>query len=398
MTSTSVPPARDPGAWMRFFGIAAGLMIPLFLVRLVVDSSVRMVYPFLPQFAAGARLSIADYGWLISLRSWIGFLSPVMGIAADRYGQRTVMAFGLATLTLGFIGLLTLSGWWVAAPMLLLGIASSAFIPTQQAFVSDQALFARRARALAAVDISFSLTGMLLVPLMGWMIDAIDWRAPFAVLAALSALAIPVISFRLPPGRHTRLTGEARPALKTVLTRPNVVAMLIATVLVFFGFSSFITTWSVWLNAAFGFSAADVGGVATTIGFAELAGVILGGLFIDRIGKRRGMMIGLAAAAAVTAVWVALQNDLGAARIALIALGGLLEYTFIAMFPVVAEQAPEARATMFSIVSLGASIGLALGSPVAIVLFQSVGLVGVGSAMITALIAALALSRFRLID
>jgi predicted MFS family arabinose efflux permease len=210
---------------MRFFGIAAGLMIPLFLVRLVMDSSVRMVYPFLPQFAAGAHLSIADYGWMISLRSWIGFLSPVMGIAADRYGQRAVMVFGLAALTLGFIGLLTLSGWWVAAPMLLLGIASSAFIPTQQAFVSDQAVFARRARALAAVDISFSLTGMLLVPLMGWMIDTIDWRAPFAVLAALSALAIPVIAFRLPAGRHTRLAGESRPALKTVLTRPNVLAM-----------------------------------------------------------------------------------------------------------------------------------------------------------------------------
>ena len=106
----------------------------------------------------------------------------------------------------------------------------------------------------------------------------------------------------------------------------------------------------------------------------------------------------LAAAAAVTVVWVALQADLGAARIALIALGGLLEYTFIAMFPVVAEQAPEARATMFSIVSLGASIGLALGSPVAIYLFQSVGLIGVGGSMLIALIAALMLTRFQLID
>ena len=398
MTSHDSTQSQHSGAWMRFFGISAGLMIPLFLVRLVMDSSVRMVYPFLPQFAAGAQLSIADYGWLISLRSWIGFLSPVMGIAADRFGQRAVMVFGLAALTLGFIGLLTLTGWWVAAPMLLLGIASSAFIPTQQAFVSDQAAFARRARALAAVDISFSLTGMLLVPLMGWMIDTIDWRAPFAALAALSALAIPVIAFRLPAGRHTRMAGEARPALRAILTRPNVVAMLMVTVLVFFGFSSFITTWSVWLNTAFAFTAADVGGVATTIGLAELGGVILGGLFIDRIGKRRGMMIGLAAAAAVTVVWVALQADLGAARIALIALGGLLEYTFIAMFPVVAEQAPEARATMFSIVSLGASIGLALGSPVAIYLFQSVGLIGVGGSMLIALIAALMLTRFQLID
>jgi len=68
------------------------------------------------------------------------------------------------------------------------------------------------------------------------------------------------------------------------------------------------------------------------------------------------------------------------------------------MFPVVAEQAPEARATMFSIVSLGASIGLALGSPVAIYLFQSVGLIGVGGSMLIALIAALMLTRFQLID
>jgi MFS family permease len=121
-------------------------------------------------------------------------------------------------------------------------------------------------------------------------------------------------------------------------------------------------------------------------------------LFIDRIGKRRGMMIGLAVAAAITVAWMAFQTNLSASRIALIALGGLLEYTFIAMFPVVAEQAPEARATMFSIVSLGASVGLALGSPVAIALFQSVGLLGVGASMILALTTALALTRFRLID
>ena len=114
------------------------------------------------------------------------------------------------------------------------------------------------------------------------------------------------------------------------------------------------------------------------MGIAEAAGVVISGLFIDRIGKRRGMLIGLALSTLAVLAWLGLEINLTLGLVALVALSGLFEFTLVALFPVVAEQAPEARATMFALMSFGASIGIAVGSPVAIQLWESNGLTGVG--------------------
>ncbi len=383
------------GKWQRFFGISASLMIPLFLVRLVVDTAVRMVYPFLPQIAAGTQLSIAGFGWLISLRAWIGVAGPIFGVAADRFGPKAVMLFGLASLGLGFLGMFTLTGAWLTAPMVLLGLATSAFMPAQQAFVSNASTFERRGRSLAAVDVSFSVTGLAMLPLVGILIDEFDWRAPFIALCGLSLVAIPVLARLLPDHRHMPTTETPRTPIRILVTQPNVVALVAGTMLLFFGYSSFLTTWSVWLNSRFGFGPIEVGGVATLMGIAEAAGVVLSGLYIDRIGKRRGMLIGLALSTVAVLAWLGLQTNLTLGLIALVALSGLFEFTLVALFPVVAEQAPEARATMFALMSFGASIGMAVGSPVAIQLWESAGLTSVGITIAIALAVTAALTRWK---
>ena len=135
-----------------------------------------------------------------------------------------------------------------------------------------------------------------------------------------------------------------------------------------------MTIWGIWFSADFGLSAAALGLVATGIGLAELSGIVLSGLFIDRIGKHLGSQIGLLLTASVFMLLPLTQSSLFLAVLTLICLGGVLEFTTISLFSLYSEQAPEARAMVFSLTGLGLAVGLALGPPVTIVLWERASL------------------------
>jgi predicted MFS family arabinose efflux permease len=73
----------------------------------------------------------------------------------------------------------------------------------------------------------------------------------------------------------------------------------------------------------------------------------------------------------------------------LVFLGVVVEFTIVSLFPLYSEQAPEARATIFSLVGIGISIGLAVGAPITATLWQQVGLAAVCAVAIVSLFVAL---------
>jgi MFS transporter, DHA1 family, inner membrane transport protein len=356
-----------------FFGLGLGLIALVFITRLVVDTSFRMLYPFIPQMSSGLKVSITVFSWLLTIRSITGLLGPVIGTLADRYGRRKVMAMGLISQTLGMIGMAFATGWWSVLPMILTGIAVNSFVPAQQAYISDLAPFERRGRALASVDIAFAIAGIFMMPLVGWMIEAWGWRVPFLILSGLSVLAALVIWIRLPSA------GERSPAqmplgIWPVFRRRNVMAAVIVSMTYFVAVGIFMTFWSVWLSADYAFDAVALGLVATSIGVAELSGAILSGLFIDRIGKRRGSLIGIALATVVFLLIPLTAGNITWIRVILVIAGVLVEFGIVSLFPLYGEQAPEARATVFSLVALGNGIGLGLGPPLTVALWHWQGL------------------------
>jgi predicted MFS family arabinose efflux permease len=137
---------------------------------------------------------------------------------------------------------------------------------------------------------------------------------------------------------------------------------------------SFITIWGIWLNADFGLGAVTLGFVATAIGVAELLGSGSASLFIDRLGKRRGSQAGLLVTAALMLLLPLTQAHLTLAVPLLVIIGICVEFAVVSLVPLYSEQAPEARATVFSLVGLGISVGVAIASPITIMLWERSGL------------------------
>ena len=59
--------------------------------RLVINTGLRMAYPFLPAFARGLGVSLPAVAGLVSLRGFSGLLSPLFGPLSERYGRRPVV-------------------------------------------------------------------------------------------------------------------------------------------------------------------------------------------------------------------------------------------------------------------------------------------------------------------
>lgn len=390
--STSSAPSR----WQRIAGLSFAVAAPLFIVRLIVDASIRMVFPFLPQLATAAGLTVTAFGQIVAFRAWNGIAAPWLGRAVDRFGQRAVMLAGLLCLVAGLAGLFTLSGVWVALPMLLVGLASTAFIPAQQAFVTELAPLERRGRALAIVDAAFATSGLVLMPLLGVVIDQFGARASYALMGGLAVVGALIVAFLLPaPPRAHAVRGSA-PPFAAVIRQTTVQAMTFVLALLFTAYAGFNAVWGVWLNQRFGVEATRVGEIARDIAIAEVIAVIVAGLLVDRLGRRRCAIAGLVLVVVALGGWALRQDALPTATLALIAIGGLFEFTLVSAFTVVGDQAPDALGTMFSLASLGSSAGLALGPALALPLFEASGLPAVLGLVAGTLLLAAGLARWKL--
>lgn len=371
-----------------FFGIGVQFIITMFLIRLIAITSLRMVYPFIPQISAGLGLTAVGFSWLIFIRSMIGLSGPLFGLLADQQGRRKIMAFGLLAQSMGLVCVAFSWQWWTLGAIILLGIGVTAFLPVQLAYISDLVAYEKRGRAMATIDVSFAITGIVILPIVGWLIDAVGWRAPFLILSVPSLMAAAVIWFRFPTVEHYVHTGLPWSSILGVAVRPNVLASIAVGVLLFFASSSSMTIWGIWFSADFGLEAAALGLVATTISFAELGGIVLSALFIDRIGKRRGSQIGLLLTAIAFLLLPFTQFDLLAAILMLIGLGGVLEFTTISLFSLFSEQTPQTRAMTISLVSVGIATGMGLGSPISVTLWEHLGLWAVSVVSTTCLLLA----------
>lgn len=325
--------------------------------RAVHDIAVRMVYPFLPEIAAGLGISIAQAGLLVSLRNGVGVVAPAFGAMSDRVGHRRSAMLGLVVLGIGLLITGIASGLGLAAiGFILTGIGSAIFIPTLLAYVSDRVPFARRGRVTGAIEMTWGLAGMIGVPLVGVIITTIGWRAPF-ILLGLAAFGGAGLMLLLEESREQYILREA---LKLAALRRNhsAIAFIATWFLVFFAFENIQVGYAAWLETQFGLDTTQRGTVQILFGVFEIAASLSSALFLDRIGKKRGVTGGLIVVLFGYALLAILGSSalwLGLLAISVTFLG--FEFSVVSGVPIMGEQVPEARGTLIALALTAGSVG-----------------------------------------
>jgi predicted MFS family arabinose efflux permease len=283
-----------------------------------------------------------------------------------------------------------------SAAVLLTILGKYLFDPSMQAYIGDRVPYERRGTALAVTEAAWSLSFILGVPLMGYLIATYGWAAPFPLLVVLGLGTFAIIGWMIPrDGNAARRPGATSlKNVRAVLTNVPVLAGISIALWASAANELVNLIFGVWLEDSFGLKIAALAGASAVIGISELTGEGLVALTTDRLGKPRALVLGLSG----NALAALLLPIVGTTQVG--ALAGLFlfyitfEYVMVSHIPLMTEVMPGARATVLSFNLTGHSLGRMIGALLATFIYQRFGFLPVSLlAVIFNLFALLALAE-----
>jgi predicted MFS family arabinose efflux permease len=337
-------------------------------IRLVFNAANRLVYPFLTALSIGMHVGLADVTLAISISMATSALGPFIAPVADRYGRRTGMLLGLGIFTVGSALVTLFPTYWTFTLSLMLALlGNNVFLPAMQAYLSDRTPYERRGMVLGVTEMSWALSFILLIPLFGLIIPATNWHTPYAILTGLSLLSMLVI-FWLVPGDKVSTSGPKEnlfAGLRQVLTTRTALFMLGSGMAMLVANEVVNVVFGAWIEDSYNLQIAALGAASMVIGFSELGGEGLSTLLVDRLGKERSVMVGLAANCLVVFSLPLLGTSLVGAIVWLFLFYLTFEFAVTSVWPLVSEVLPAARATMLAVFIAALSLGRSVGSLIA---------------------------------
>ncbi|HEY61121.1 MAG TPA: MFS transporter [Anaerolineae bacterium] len=344
------------------------IQLPAFmLIRMVFNTTYRMVYPFLPIFSKALGVDISMLSLTITARSIIGAFGPFLGSLADRRGRKVGMLLGLSVYTVG-VTLVVFFPTFIAfaCALVLTTLGKYIFDPAMQAYLGDRVPYERRGFALAITEIGWSLSFIVGVPLSAFLIARFGWVSPFWMFLFFSGLMIGVISLiiRSDSRKANSQAGFIKNTREIFRYLPAILGLSIG---IFASAANEVVNlvFGIWLEDSFGLKLLALGGASAVIGFAELGGESLVGVFTDRIGKVRSVGIGLIMNSLAAIVLIFLGKSISGALLGLFLFYITFEFTLVASIPMMTEIVPETRATLMAFNVAALSLGRAIGASVA---------------------------------
>lgn len=358
----------------------------------VIGAEGFIVAGVLPQVASDLGTSLAACGQLITayaLAYAIG--SPVLAALFGKAPRKPMLVAALAAFAVAN----AIAAVSVNLPMLivgrvLLGLSAGLFIPTANAVAVQLVPPEMRGRAIATVIGGMTVAVALGAPIGTLIATQSTWRMPFAVVAAISAMASLALLIGM-PGKLPIGSASLRERL-ALATRPAILAALAVTL--FWSASTFVLfTYIAPVLNHFGIIGWQVSAAFFVFGVASAAGNVYGGTVVDRIGPARTLAAALVTLVAVFLAIAAAMNVASgpAAVVAILALTAVWGLAGWAFYPAqgarLVELAPEAPVVAFSLNSsalfFGQAGGALLGSAtVAVASVDDLGLVSAACALL----------------
>jgi DHA1 family inner membrane transport protein len=340
-------------------------------IRMVMNTTHRMVYPFLPVFGRGLGIDLSRLSLALTTRGLVGVLGPFLASIADSRGRKTGMLFGMALFSAG-VSLVVLYPSFPAFVLALIFTTLSKFTfdPAMQAYLGDRIAYRRRGLAMAVTELGWSFSFIVGVPLAGFLIARGGWMSPFPLLSILGLASLFGLVWMLP---RDQATGATRPSLwlnlRSVFTCKTAAAGLLVGMFISIANEVVNMVFGVWMEDSFGLRIAALGAASAVIGFSELGGETLVGALVDRLGKVRSVGIGLVLNCIAALALPVLGTNLPGALVGLFVFYLTFEFTLVSTLPLMTELLPASRATLMAANVASHSLGRAAGAFIAAPIF-----------------------------
>jgi predicted MFS family arabinose efflux permease len=251
----------------------------------------------LPVIAADMQISVAAAGQLVTVYALTYAVgSPVLAIIFNNFDRRTVLTLALSAFIAGNLMAVAAASFpLLMVSRMLMALGAGLCMPTALGVAVAIASPERQGRAIALVISGITVATVVGVPLGSLIGNHFGWRATFALVAVLGAIALAGLLFGLPRGlpRTTATLGQRL----AVARHGGVLVALATTMLWAIGGFTVFTYVSVPLRTL-GFDASEISFALLVFGVAAAIGNMLGGTLADRMGPVPTAAFGLAVMAA----------------------------------------------------------------------------------------------------
>lgn len=332
-------------------------------LRLVVNISIRMVYPFLPVFARVFNVSLTNISLGVTARSLVGVLAPLFAPIADQHGRKTgmIVGAGLMSLALGLVLIFpSYPSFLISLSLVFFGLFI--YLPAMQAYISDQIVYEKRGKVIALTELAWALSFILGMPLVAILIERYGWWSPYPLFTFLTVLGLIGIFLLVPnQPQPTKQKYNHIHAMLEIIRTPSALAALLMGLLFCVSNESVALMFGVWLEDSFGLKIAALGIASAVIGFAELGGEGLTAWLVDRLGKRRSVRIGLLLNCVFALLLPQIGTSVTGALVGLFLFYISFEFVVVSSLPLVSEVYPHRRATLMGLFLAAFSLGRAIG-------------------------------------
>jgi len=372
--------ASLPGRHSLILGLGAA-----FFCRIILNTAKRFVYPFAPELSRHLGASLTAVTSMIAMNQMSGILSLVFGPIGDRWGYRRMMLGALSVLAVGmWIGGIFSGYAAVFCAVILAGIAKSVFDPALLAYVGREIPFDRRGKAIGALEMSWAGSTLVGVPLIGALISAFGWRAPFLTLAICALLGIALVRRFLLSRRSSedlKASRHIRFPIVSLLAESKGLGILGLAFTASVANEMVFIIYGVWMETHFHLNLTALGLSTMVIGAAELGGEFLVAGLSDRLGLKRAVGFGVALTSLSYLALPLFSDHLAAALTGVFICFLIYEFSIVCTLSLATEVLPRSRGTLLSGFLAASAVGRMVGAMAGPVLWR---LKGIGGVSITA--------------
>jgi len=332
------------------------LSITVFLLDTLVSSWYMVLPLYLEDLGAGI-LEVGLCYTLINI-AWYGLQFPG-GLLSDRIGRKTSIVLSTFTFILCY-GVLSLVSTWLVATLAItfFWIFSGLESPSIKSMIAESVTTPRRPRAFATYSFLMNL-GWAVGPLMGaLLVPLYGFRMLFylGIIISVVCFVARLLLLHEPSQRTTKSESIHGPKLNR-----NLIYFIASCSI--FGFASglFSPVMAPYAEKVLKLSLVEIELMTSLSQFAASFASILGGIFVGKVGGKRGLATSFICSGLSVAIWVFSSSFIVAT--VLMAFFSVFFYAFyeVAYGTVISSlTSPKNRATIFGVTAV--MIGLFAGA------------------------------------
>ncbi|MBL8573777.1 MAG: MFS transporter [Hyphomicrobiaceae bacterium] len=279
MTEPTLRPPRPAPLALLAFG------------NFVIGMGAFVVIGTLVPIADGLRLSKAEAGWVMTAYALsYAVASPVLVALTGAISRRTVLTIGMVTFTLAAIlCALAPNGLMLFLARALAAAGAGIYTPNAAAVAVATAAPEARGRALSTVFAGLTLAQVTGVPVGAWVGYAHGWQAAFWIVGGLGTAAAIALALNV-PGAVAFQPSSLRQLGRTLLD-PLASLSILFTATFLAPIYIVYTYLGPLLEAKLGLGRDGVTMLLAIYGFGAVAGNVLSGRLVDRLGPYRALAI-----------------------------------------------------------------------------------------------------------